>query len=117
MGKICAFFCQEDVSLDIEPLIEQQIHKLITKHNVDTFWLRGFGWFDIYVSGVLKKLAKEFPNITVISTNLTNKNEKQMYSNADYIIVFATQKYKEFYNVLKTLGCNEKNIIYLKFSQ
>lgn len=117
MGKICTFFCQDDVSLGIEPLIEKQIRKLINNENVDTFWIGGNGWFDIYASGVLKKLAKEFPNITVISTNLKNKNEKQMYSNADYIIVFATQKYEEFYNVLKTLGCNEKNIIYLKFSR
>lgn len=66
MGKICTFFCQEDVSLDTEPLIEKQIRKLINDKNVDTFWIGGDGWFDIYVSGILQKLKQEYPYIKII---------------------------------------------------
>lgn len=52
--------------MDIEPLIEKQIRKLINNENVDTFWIGGDGWFDIYVSGILQKLKQEYPYIKII---------------------------------------------------
>lgn len=66
MGKICAFFGHRDTSSKIEPLIEKQIRRLITEKGVDTFWIGGYGWFDIYASGVLRKLKREYPNIHVV---------------------------------------------------
>lgn len=52
--------------MDIEPLIENQIRKLINDENVDTFWIGGDGWFDVYVSGILQKLKQEYPYIKII---------------------------------------------------
>lgn len=46
--------------------MEQQIRKLIVEDNVDTFCLKGNGWFDIYASGVLKRLKKEYPDIHIV---------------------------------------------------
>lgn len=110
MGKICAFFCQEDVSLDIEPLIEQQIHKLIMEHNVNTFWLRGLGWFDIYVSGVLRKVKNKHPKIQIIhSDTLQNPTIQNIIKNTDYIITYISITNNNLY---KMFG-NKKNIINL----
>lgn len=110
MRKICAFFCQEDVSLDIEPLIEQQIYKLITEHNVDTFWLRGFGWFDIYASGVLRKVKNKHPKIQIIHSDTLQKTTIQnIIKNTDYIITYIPIANNNFYEEFR----NKKNIINL----
>ena len=60
MRKVCAFFGHRDTSSKIEPLIEKQIRRLIIEKGVNTFWIGGYGWFDIYASGILRKLKREY---------------------------------------------------------
>ena len=66
MRKVCAFFGHRDTSSKIEPLIEKQIRRLIIEKGVNTFWIGGYGWFDIYASGILRKLKREYPNIHIV---------------------------------------------------
>ena len=33
---------------------------------LNTFWIGGYGWFDIYASGILRKLKREYPNIHIV---------------------------------------------------
>jgi len=90
MGKICTFFGHRNTPDKIFPKLKDQIFTLITKQNVDTFWIGGHGNFDWLACKAINSLKDIFPNIKIIFVvaylqQIHNKFEGQSpFDNFDY---------------------------------
>ena len=62
--KACTFFGHRDCPQTIQPKLNEVLVDLITNHGVDTFYVGNHGQFDALVRCSLKKLKREYPNIT-----------------------------------------------------
>lgn len=82
MGITCAFFGHREVWGDISEPLEQAIRKTITEYGATTFWVGGYGQFDSYAAGSVRRLKKEYSQISLhlILAYLPTKN----HSLADY---------------------------------
>ena len=56
----CTFFGHRDCPESIKPKLREVLVDLITKHEVDLFYVGHQGQFDAYVHTELKKLKKEY---------------------------------------------------------
>lgn len=65
MNKVCAFFGHRDILCDISQSLEQAIRTAITVHGVTAFWVGGYGAFDSCATGIVRRLKKEFPHISL----------------------------------------------------
>ncbi len=79
----CTFFGHRNAPESVKPLIESTITKLITKHNVTTFFVGNHGSFDRLVYITLKELEKLYPQIKyyVVLAYLPTKKTKYEYIN------------------------------------
>ena len=59
----CTFFGHRDCPETIKPKLREVLIDLITKHNVDMFYVGNQGQFDAYVRGELTKLKQEYLQI------------------------------------------------------
>lgn len=66
MGKVCAFFGHGTIYKNIEQKIRLQIEKLIIEENVDTFWVGGYGEFDMIAAHIVRSLQENYPEISLI---------------------------------------------------
>ena len=79
----CTFFGHRDCPEMIKPKIREALVDLITKHNVDMFYVGHQGQFDYYVHGELKRLKQEYPQINyavVLAYMPSKQNEYDDYS-------------------------------------
>ena len=61
--KVCTFFGHRDAPWTIEPELHKTLRHLISKMNVDTFYVGNQGQFDRMVQHHLQILANDFPYI------------------------------------------------------
>ena len=81
--KACTFFGHRDCPQTIQPKLNEVLVDLITNHGVDTFYVGNHGQFDALVRCSLKKLKREYPNITyavVLAYMPTTPKEYEDYS-------------------------------------
>ena len=81
--KACTFFGHSDCPQTIQPKLHEVLIDLITKHNVDTFYVGNHGQFDSLVRRSLKELKREYPKITyavVLAYMPGNPKEYEDYS-------------------------------------
>lgn len=64
MGKICAFFGHREVWSDISEPLEKAVRIAIAEGATD-FWVGGYGTFDDIAAGSVRRLKKDFPEITL----------------------------------------------------
>ena len=64
MSKVCAFFGHRDVWADISEPLEQAI-RIAVAEGVTDFWVGGYGSFDSYAAGSVRRLKKDFPEISL----------------------------------------------------
>ena len=64
MGKVCAFFGHRVIGADISSQLEQAVRIAIT-NGATTFWVGGYGAFDSYAAGCVRRLKKEYPQISL----------------------------------------------------
>lgn len=62
MGKVCAFFGHREIGADISQPLEQAVRTAIAE-GATVFWVGGFGAFDSYAAGCVRRLRKEYPHI------------------------------------------------------
>ena len=60
---ICTFFGHRDCPDTIRTKLREVLVELIANHGVEMFYVGNQGRFDTIVSGVLRDLKKEYPNI------------------------------------------------------
>ena len=90
MKKICSFFGHRNADKGLRPALYAETEKLITKCQVTTFYLGGYGEFDRMSTIVLKELKQKYPYIEVIlilaylPTKKTNEPEINLYSSTIY---------------------------------
>ena len=61
--SVCTFFGHRDCPESIKPKLREVLVDLITKHDVDMFYVGHQGQFDAYAHSELKKLKREYPQI------------------------------------------------------
>ena len=79
----CTFFGHRDCPETIKPRLRAVLVDLITNHGVDMFYVGHQGQFDAYVRGELKKIKKEYSQITyavVLAYMPGKKTENDDYS-------------------------------------
>ena len=64
MSKVCAFFGHREIWSDISEPLEQAIRTAIAD-GTTVFWVGGYGAFDSYATGCVRRLKKEFPQISL----------------------------------------------------
>ena len=64
MGKVCAFFGHRVIGADISSQLEQAVRTAIT-NGATTFWVGGYGAFDSYAAICVRRLKKEYPQISL----------------------------------------------------
>lgn len=65
MGKICAFFGHREILNDIIEPLRQAIQTAITEYGATSFWVGGYGQFDYCAESNIRRLKKEFPEISL----------------------------------------------------
>ena len=81
--KACTFFGHRDCPQTIQLKLNEVLVDLITNHGVDTFYVGNHGQFDALVRCSLKKIKREYPNITyavVLAYMPTTPKEYEDYS-------------------------------------
>lgn len=77
MDKICAFFGHREIWCDISEPLEKAIRAAIAD-GACVFWVGGYGLFDAYAAGCVRRLKKEFPQISlhlILAYLLTEKED------------------------------------------
>lgn len=65
MSIICSFFGHREVWCDLSMPLEEAIRRAITEYGATEFWVGGYGAFDSAASGVVRRLKKEYPGISL----------------------------------------------------
>lgn len=63
--KSCFFIGHREANEELSQKLEETVCRLITKENVDLFYVGGYGGFDRVAAGAVKKVKKEFPDIAL----------------------------------------------------
>lgn len=76
MGKVCAFFGHREIWSDISEPLEQAVRAAIADGSTE-FWVGGYGAFDAQAAQSVRRLKKDFPEITLhlILAYLPTKND------------------------------------------
>jgi len=65
-NQTCCFFGHRDANAEIYSALYSEIEKHITRYNVTTFYVGGYGGFDRMSAGALKTLKGKYPHIEII---------------------------------------------------
>jgi len=86
MGS-CTFIGHKDTPREVEPILKSVLKKLISKNNVNIFYVGTHGSFDYITLKVLKRLKNEFPHIDffeVLAYPPFKKDEYKDYTHTIY---------------------------------
>lgn len=64
MDKICAFFGHREIGRDISKSLEQAV-RLAIADGATIFWVGGYGMFDACAAGCVRRLKKEYKQISL----------------------------------------------------
>ncbi len=91
---VCTFFGHRGAAEEVYPLLQEEISNLITKENVNKFYVGNQGNFDHMVFRALKEIKKEHPFISfsVVLAYMPKEKEEsgqREYDNSEYPEILA----------------------------
>ncbi len=64
-NRICAFFGHREIWCDISKSLDCAVRTAIKEYGATEFWVGGYGMFDSFAVGSIRRLKKDFPQITL----------------------------------------------------